>query len=105
MVRLAIFEILGIKGGISEITLNDCVKSDAAKYFELPDWLATKVHLPKVTKVTVVPFTVQTDVVVVLNDALKPELVPKVTVTGVPKTQVLGADIVITCVLRLELVL
>jgi hypothetical protein len=45
------------------------------------------------------------DVVVELNVALKPELVPKVTVTGVPKTQVLGADIVITCVLKLELLL
>ena len=62
-------------------------------------------HLPKVNKVTVDPLTVQMDVVVELNVALKPELVPKVTVTGVPKTQVLGADIVITCVLKLELLL
>ena len=49
--------------------------------------------------------TVQTDDVVVLNVALKPELVPKVTVTGVPKTQVLGADMVMICVFRFEVLL
>jgi hypothetical protein len=68
----------------------------------LPAWLAVSEHEPPATIVTVLPETVQTDVVVEAKLTARPELAVAVTVNGaVPELTSLGAPNVIVCVAAL----
>jgi hypothetical protein len=89
----------GCAGGV---TANDCATSGAAEYAgivpDLPPWSAKIVHVPVSTSVTVVPDTVHTDGVGVLNVTVKPEATVADTANGaVPKTWFGNAAKLIVC--------
>ena len=64
----------------------------------LPAWLAVIEHMPRAAIVTVLPETVQTDVVVEAKLTAKPELAVAPIVKGaMPKATLLSAPNVIVC--------
>jgi hypothetical protein len=70
----------------------------AAAKVLLPTWLASSVHVPVATKVSVLPLTVQTPVVVDVSTTGKPELALATKAAGVmPKVWVPGAVKLMVC--------
>jgi hypothetical protein len=67
---------------VCAVTLNDCVTGAAALTLALPAWLAAIVQVPRLTKVTVEPDTVHTEVVLELKVTGKPALLVADTENG-----------------------
>lgn len=75
-----------------------CVTEAAAAHVGLPDWLAVMEQTPVSSRVTVVPETVQTDVLLEAYVTFNPELSVALTGKGaVPKVRLLSAPNVIVC--------
>jgi len=64
-------------------TVNERATCGAAVKLAFPPWLASTVHVPAATMVTVLPETVQTLDVLVLKATARPELAVADTVNGV----------------------
>lgn len=80
------------------VTAKVLLTAVAAKKLALPDWLALTVQLPTLTKVSVVPLTVQTAGVVDANVIARPELAVALKAAGVtPNTWAAGAAKVMLC--------
>jgi hypothetical protein len=84
--------------GTTAATVKDCATVDAAAYAPLPDWSASMVQVPAVTKVSAPPLViVHTPVVLELKVTARPELAVAVNVGDVPKFCVPGLLKVIVC--------
>ena len=69
-------------GAPAALTVNDCETGVAGRNVELPVCDAVIVQVPVVTIVTVLPETVQTEVVVEANDTVRPEEAVALMVNG-----------------------
>ena len=79
--------------------MKDCVTETAAEKLLSPAWLATSVHVPAVSIVTVNSDTVHTPVVVDVNVTVRFEFDVAVTVNGVAENDLFtGSAKVIDCV-------
>ena len=63
-------------------TVNDLLTCGAANQLPFPAWFALNVHVPAVRIVTVVPSTVQTDVVTDVNATVNVEVAEAMTENG-----------------------
>lgn len=61
-------------GNTAAVTVRDLETGAATAKLALPAWLAVMLQVPALTKVSVVPETVQTAAVVEANATLRPEL-------------------------------
>ena len=82
---------------VAGFTVKICVTGVAAEKFALPTWLAAMEHEPVMSKVTDVPATVQTPIVLEANATAKPDVAVAVSVTAEPREARPGFANVIVC--------
>jgi len=82
----------------SPLTVKLCCTWEAAEYVPLPDWFASRTHVPEAINVAVVPEVMQTPAVSELKETANPDVAVATSVSGVPTICAPGFAKAILCV-------